>query len=342
MDARPRRRRGLLPRRSTRGSRCGWSRSPTVEDESGRRRGSCGRSTCCGAAFTPGGVRHRARPGLHQRQRRADGCIRTIHHLDHVHHARSSRPATSGRSSSRTPTSASRPRSPPRSRAGWGSTPTVIPQRGRRARGSRRPPPTRRRPRRGVGSSGGTCWRSAASSRARALSTCVEAYRLAAADDPDVRLVHRRRRDAVRLPRLPGRVRRAIAAELRRRAGRARSGRPRRAARRWWPRRRPFGFRLDQGGLRAGRDGGARRRRRRSSSGTCRCCREVFGDHVRYGGSVAEIAAALEEALTGPPPPGGAVFAASHSWTAAAQAHLDFYRAQLQPSALSSRAAVPR
>ena len=57
----------------------------------------------------------------------------------------------------------------------------------------------------------------------------------------------------------------------RRRAGHPRRGRRRRAAQ---PGRRIGGLRLpvDQGGVRAGRDGGARRGAARSSPATCPCC----------------------------------------------------------------------
>jgi len=54
--------------------------------------------------------------------------------------------------------------------------------------------------------------------------------------------------------------------------------------------------------------------------------REVFGDHVRYGDEPSSMATALLEAITEGPPPGGAALALSHTWEAAAKAHLDLYR----------------
>jgi len=53
--------------------------------------------------------------------------------------------------------------------------------------------------------------------------------------------------------------------------------------------------------------------------------REVFGDHVRYGRTVPEIAQALAKSITDGPLPGGAAFAATHSWDTAALSHLAFY-----------------
>ena len=53
--------------------------------------------------------------------------------------------------------------------------------------------------------------------------------------------------------------------------------------------------------------------------------REVFGDHVRYGEDPGSIAAALVEAVTAGPLPGGAELAMRHTWASAARAHLDLY-----------------
>ncbi|RAY11867.1 MSMEG_0565 family glycosyltransferase [Actinomadura craniellae] len=58
--------------------------------------------------------------------------------------------------------------------------------------------------------------------------------------------------------------------------------------------------------------------------------REVFGPAARYGGDAPALAARLREALTVPDPArraAGRALAARHTWTAAARAHLDFYRA---------------
>ncbi|TQS41529.1 MSMEG_0565 family glycosyltransferase [Cryptosporangium phraense] len=58
--------------------------------------------------------------------------------------------------------------------------------------------------------------------------------------------------------------------------------------------------------------------------------REVFGSAVRFAGSVDALAGALAEALDHPhdPAPGRAL-AQSYTWTTAARAHLDFYRAKV-------------
>ncbi|WP_375423996.1 MSMEG_0565 family glycosyltransferase [uncultured Friedmanniella sp.] len=64
---------------------------------------------------------------------------------------------------------------------------------------------------------------------------------------------------------------------------------------------------------------------------------EVFGPHVRYGRDPAGIAAALRTALAEGPLPGGAAFAARHTWRAAAKAHLDFYPRALSLSKASKR-----
>ncbi len=52
---------------------------------------------------------------------------------------------------------------------------------------------------------------------------------------------------------------------------------------------------------------------------------DVFGDHVRYGSTVPDIAQALLTTIGDGPPAGGQEFAAGHSWPAAARAHLEFY-----------------
>lgn len=52
---------------------------------------------------------------------------------------------------------------------------------------------------------------------------------------------------------------------------------------------------------------------------------EVFGDHVRYGRDLDELTEALLTAVTAGPLPGGADFAAQHTWASAARAHLAFY-----------------
>lgn len=57
--------------------------------------------------------------------------------------------------------------------------------------------------------------------------------------------------------------------------------------------------------------------------------REVFGPYVRYGHDPAGIAAALGAALVEGPLPGGPAFAATHTWRAAAEAHLALYSALL-------------
>ncbi|WP_375431562.1 MSMEG_0565 family glycosyltransferase [uncultured Friedmanniella sp.] len=53
--------------------------------------------------------------------------------------------------------------------------------------------------------------------------------------------------------------------------------------------------------------------------------REVFGPHVRYGRDPAGLAVALGTALREGSLPGGAGFAATHTWRAAAEAHLALY-----------------
>ena len=117
-------------------------------------------------------------------------CVRTVHHLDHVHHARSSPPATSARSSSRTRGSACRAAVAAEVAPGWGSTPTVIPNGVDAARFAAAPAERRRARARGGGDgSGATCSRSAASNRARARIDLLEAFALLATDQPDVRLV---------------------------------------------------------------------------------------------------------------------------------------------------------
>ncbi|NYI43974.1 glycosyltransferase-like protein [Nocardioides aromaticivorans] len=56
--------------------------------------------------------------------------------------------------------------------------------------------------------------------------------------------------------------------------------------------------------------------------------REVFGEVVAYAADVPGIAAALGTVLHAPPPPvAGEELAASYTWRAAAEAHLDFYAA---------------
>ena len=58
--------------------------------------------------------------------------------------------------------------------------------------------------------------------------------------------------------------------------------------------------------------------------------REVFGDTVRYADAPAGFASAMAELLTEPGDPGpGRALARSLTWDDAADAHLDFYRAQL-------------
>ena len=58
--------------------------------------------------------------------------------------------------------------------------------------------------------------------------------------------------------------------------------------------------------------------------------REVFGDTVRYADAPAGFASAMAELLTAPGDPGpGRALARSLTWDDAADAHLDFYRAQL-------------
>jgi len=52
---------------------------------------------------------------------------------------------------------------------------------------------------------------------------------------------------------------------------------------------------------------------------------EVFGGHVRYARDPAGIADTLEAGMTEGPRPGGVDFARAHTWSAAAEAHLDFY-----------------
>ena len=53
--------------------------------------------------------------------------------------------------------------------------------------------------------------------------------------------------------------------------------------------------------------------------------REVFGGHVYYGTDPVTFAAAFGAALTDGPLPGGAAFAATHTWRAAAEQHLAAY-----------------
>jgi glycosyltransferase-like protein len=53
--------------------------------------------------------------------------------------------------------------------------------------------------------------------------------------------------------------------------------------------------------------------------------REVFGDHVRYGGDPEAMASALVGAVSAGPLPGSADLALAHTWESAALAHLDLY-----------------
>ncbi|MHA0287626.1 MSMEG_0565 family glycosyltransferase [Mycobacterium sp. C3-094] len=55
--------------------------------------------------------------------------------------------------------------------------------------------------------------------------------------------------------------------------------------------------------------------------------REVFGDSVAYASTPADFAARLQEAIATPPEPvWGRALASSMTWDAAAAAHIDFYR----------------
>lgn len=57
--------------------------------------------------------------------------------------------------------------------------------------------------------------------------------------------------------------------------------------------------------------------------------REVFGPRVRYGADAETLAAGFVSALDEGALPGGAAFAATHTWSAAAERHLEVYRSWL-------------
>ena len=173
-------------------------------------------------AFTARRLRHRARAGLHQRQRR-----RPVHPHHppprRLHHAGAGRLPREGRSSSPTRASACRRRSPPRCATAGGSRPTVIPNGVRAQRFA------------DAASDGGAVGRDGWQQLGRYVLAVggieprkgtidlVEAYRLLRQRLPDVAPGDRRRRDAVRLPRLPRRLRRGAPNSVSRRSSSARS-----------------------------------------------------------------------------------------------------------------------
>ena len=209
VDARPRRRRVLPAGRPARCG-CGSCRSPTCPARAWGS-GSCARSRCCGRRSTPA-----AYDIVHAQDcisaNAVDRCVRTVHHLDQFttpelaacHERAIVRPYAHvcvsaavagevhdglGQSTPRSsPTASTRPGSP-----------AAVP--GDRARAPYVP------------------GASAASSRARARSTCSRRTRCSAPIVPGAAAGDRRRRDAVRLPRLP----RAVG-DAGRRAGRRPGG----------------------------------------------------------------------------------------------------------------------
>ena len=327
LDAGPRRRRGFF-RPVDPAVRCGSCRSPTSAARTSAP-GSCGRSRCCGAAFArPATLRRRPRPGLHQRQRRARPCIRTIHHLDQLHHTGAGGLPRAGHRRAACARICVSAAVAAEVRAGWGSRPTVIPNGVDAARFAAAAAPARppgRGPR-GAGGSAATCWPSAGSSRARARSTCSRPWRWLRRRRPDLRLVvaggetlfdyrdYRAAFDARAAelgvdPEVLG----AVAA--------------RRAARRWWPRPACSPSRPPR------RASGWPRWRRWPPA--CRVVardlpvlREVFDSAAAFATDPEGLAAELLAAASGTHPSRratGRALAARHTWDGAAAAHLDVY-----------------